>query len=599
MNAQLVVGWDGSASARRALEWALAQKAESVLLVEVVDGLDRFSGDDLSADPRADGAVSVESAAADAERADPGAVVHTRVLTGHPVEQLASLSGPNTLLVVGDRRRTLLPLRGGWSVGARLVRKAAGPVAIITEDAAGDGTGVLVGIDDSDDARAALEFAASWAARTQQTLHILHAWRTPYLWNDRVPPGVLLEEIATQHAELLADAVAEAHRLHPSLAVESCEVDGVAARFLIDAAPGRALLVVGDGGVSGLERMLIGSVGHDVLVNLAVPTVIIGRRHPAREPKPKPKPRPVLAAPAPQQAPTRTVVAWGGDLPSRSAVEWALLRETSGRLDVVMIADESAIIPDSIAAAEQVALDDRELSRMLGQVTSLAPAVTLEGRVVRGFVLHTLAGLTSPDTLLVVGTEDREGPRLRFGLSVGAHLPALARGPVAIIPRTFDATSTGVAVGVDGSAASNAAIVVAAAEAARRDQTLHLVHAWTEPTLYDSTFLLDGEFLRSLEADHHAILHAAEQTALTSGFDVRIETHLVSGDPAHALAHLSPPAATIVIGTRGLSGWRRLVLGSVSHDLILNLDVPLIVVGHPDAQPHEDAALDQPEAVSA
>ncbi|QHF21192.1 universal stress protein [Rathayibacter sp. VKM Ac-2762] len=597
MNAQLVVGWDGSASARRALEWALTQKAESILLVEVVDGLDRFSGDDLSADPRANGGVSVETAAADAERANPGAVVHTRVLTGHPVEQLASLSRPGTLLVVGDRRRTLLPMRGGWSVGARLVRKAAGPVAIITEDTAGDGTGVLVGIDDSDDARGALEFAASWAVRTQQRLHVLHAWRTPFLWNDSVPPATLLEDITTQHAEVLADAVAEAHRLHPGLVVEGHEVDGVVARSLIEAAPGRALLVVGDGGVSGLERMLIGSVGHDILVNLAVPTVIVGRHSPA--PGPKPAPKPVVESPALQQTPIHTIVAWGGDVPSRSAVEWALTRESSGSPEVVMIADESAIVPDSIVAAEQVALDDRELSRMLEQVSALAPDVALYGRVVRGFVLHTLAGLTRPDSLLVVGTEDREGPRLRFGLSVGAHLPALARGPIAIVPETFDSALSGVAVGVDGSTTSNAAIVVAAAEAARRGQTLHLVHAWTEPLLYDSTFLLDGEFLRSVEADHRAILHAAEQTALMSGFDVRIETHLVSGDPAHALAHLSPPAATIVIGTRGLSGWRRLVLGSVSRDLILNLDVPLIVVGHPDAQPHEDAALDQHEAVSA
>ncbi|PTL71520.1 hypothetical protein C1I63_00690 [Rathayibacter caricis DSM 15933] len=597
MNAQLVVGWDGSASARRALEWALAQKAESILLVAVVDGLDRYSGNDLSADPRAGGAVSVETAAADAERANPGAVVHSRVLIGHPVEQLARLSGPGTLLVVGDRRRTLLPLRGGWSIGARLAGRAAGPVAIITEDTAGDGSGVLVGIDDSDDARAALAFAASWAARTQQTLHVLHAWRTPFLWNDGVPPETLLGDITAQHAEVLADAVAEARRLHPGLVVEGVEVDGVAARSLLDAASGRALLVVGDGGVSRLERMLIGSVGHDVLVNLAVPTVIVGRRSPA--PKPKPKPKPIVEAPARRQAPTRTVVAWGGDAPSRSAVEWALIRETSGSVEVVMIADESASVPDSIAAAEAVALDDRELSRMLEQVSAAAPDVALHGRVVRGFVLHTLAALTRPDTLLVVGTEDREGPRLRFGLSVGAHLPALAHGPFAIVPQTLDPALTGVAVGVDGSAASNAAIVVAAAEAARRGQTLHLVHAWTEPALYDSTFLLDGEFIRSLEADHRSILDAAERVARASGFDVRIETHLVGGDPAHALAHLSPKAATIVIGTRGLSGWRRLVLGSVSRDLILNLDTPLIVVGPPDARPLDAATRDQHEVVSA
>ncbi|SMH48336.1 Nucleotide-binding universal stress protein, UspA family [Rathayibacter oskolensis] len=594
MNAQLVVGWDGSATARRALAWALTQTTEPLLLVQVVDGLDRFSGVDQSADPRAAEAVSLETAAADAERAHPGSRISTRMLVGDPVVQLAAMAGPDTLLVVGDRRRELLPMRGGWSKGARLAARAAGPVAIITHDSPTDGTGVLVGIDDSDDARAALAFAATWAAATQQTLHVLHAWRTPFLWNDRVPPGILFEEIAAQHAELLADAVTEAARLHPGLVVEGHEVDGVAARSLLEAAPGRALLVVGDGGVSFFERMLIGSVGHDVLVNLAIPTVIVGRHSRA------PQPDPVATAPAPlQQPPARTLVAWGGDLPSRSAVEWALARETSGSLEVVMIADEAAVVPDSEAAAEAVAVDERSLAVMIEQVRPLAPDVSLHGRVVRGFVLHTLAGLTDPDTLLVVGTEDREGPRLRFGFSVGAHLPALARGPIAIVPRTVDTTLTGVAVGVNGSVSSNAAIVVAAAEATRRGETLHLVHAWTEPALYDGMILLDGEFLRSLETEHRTILDAAEQVALTGGFSGTITTHLVRGDPAHALARLSPKAATIVIGTRGLSGWRRLVLGSVSRDLILNLDTPLIVVGRPDALPVDDASLDQHEAVSA
>ncbi|WKK71146.1 universal stress protein [Rathayibacter oskolensis] len=123
--------------------------------------------------------------------------------------------------------------------------------------------------------------------------------------------------------------------------------------------------------------------------------------------------------------------------------------------------------------------------------------------------------------------------------------------------------------------------MVAAAEAARRGETLHLVHAWTEPALYDRAFLLDEEFLRSLETEHRRILDAAGLIASTSGFEGRIETHLVGGDPVRALAEVG--AAMIVIGTRGLSGWRRLLLGSVGRGLVLNLGVPLIVVAHPEA----------------
>lgn len=586
MHAHLVVGWDGSTSARRALAWALTQPLESLLLVQVVDGLDRFGGLGTSADPRAEGAVSVETAAADAGLAHPHLAVDVRVVTGDPVEQLALASGPDVLVVVGDRRRRILPLRGGWSIGARLAARADGPVAIIARDTPEGGTGVLVGIDDSDDARAALAFAAGWAARTGQTLHVVHAWRTPFLWNDRgTPPAALLDEVQAQHAEVLADAVAQARRLEPGLTVEGVEVDAPAGRALLDAAPGRALLVVGDGGVSHLEKLLIGSVSHDVLVDLSIPTVVVGRRAVAAALPDAPPAGPVL--------PTRTVVAWDGGRPSRSAVEWAMARERSGDLDVVMIADEGASSPGSTFAASTVALDERALSRMLAQVSASAPDIALHGRVVRGYVLHALAALTRPDTLLVVGTEDREGPRLRFGLSVGARLVALAQGAVAIIPRTVDTSLSGVAVGVDGSRSSHEAVLVAAAEAARRGETLHLVHAWVQPTLYERSFLLDAEFLAALEQEHRSLLDDARAHAEAAAPGTPVETHLVVGSPAHVLASLEPRAAVIVIGTRRLSGWRRLLLGSVGHELILHLDVPVIVVGHPASRGHDDARVAQ------
>ncbi|NQX27422.1 universal stress protein [Microbacteriaceae bacterium VKM Ac-2854] len=604
MNAQLVVGWDGSASARRALEWALRQDADAILLVEVVDGLDPLGGWDVGDDPRADGAVSLELAAADAIRSHPGAVVTTRVVTGDPLSELARLAGPDSLLVVGDRQRTMLRFRAGWSLGARLTAIAAGPVAIIAPDPAPDASGVVVGIDDSDDARSALVFAAAWAAHFGETLHVVHAWHVPFLWHDRgMPPAEFLAELQAQHAQVLADAVAEARRVHPELDVVGANVDGTAARALLNASVGRSLLVVGDGGTTAIDRMLLASVSHDILLNLSIPTVIVGLHATSVPAVPVQSPDGALgvtvADSVPDPAvvpPAHTIVGWDGSLPSRSALEWAVARERSrrGLVEVVMIADESVAVPDSAAAASAVGFDERAVERLLDQVRRTAPDVAVRGRVVRGFVLQTLAELTRPGCLLVLGTEDREGPRLRFDLSVGAHLAALAHGPIAIIPRTVDATLVGVAVGVDASELANAAILVAAAEAERRSETLHLVHAWVEPTLYESTYLLDVEFLAALEAEHHRILVAAELFARTSYPTLLIETHLVFGDPARALTELTPRPAMIVVGTRGLTGWRRVLLGSVSHQLVLNLTVPLIIVGASSA-PHPDIP-EEPES---
>lgn len=586
MDVQLVVGWDGSASARRALEWALAQPAGPVLLVQVVDGLDPITGPGTE-DPRAN---ALQTAVAEARSTHPGTLVESRFITGDPVVQLTKLSGPDVLLVVGDRERTALRLLAGRSVGTRLAAIAAGPVAIIPRGDAG-GSGVVVGVDDSDSARAALGFAADRAASAGEELHIVHAWHVPFLWHDGgMPPAEFIAEVAAQHADILANAVAEARRLHPGLTVVGSAVDGIASRALLDASAGRSLLVVGDRRLSGMQRLLLGSVAHDILVDVLIPTVVVG----------------ASAVPAsalvqhldgaagvtmtesvPNVAPptARTIVAWDGSIPARSALEWAVDRERHDRraVEIVMVADEAAASPDSAAAASDVEFDERAVARLLDQVRPSAPEVPLSARVVRGFVLRTLAELTRPDTLLIIGTEDRTGPRLRFDLSVGAHLPALARGPVAIIPRTVDPTLRGVAVGVDGSESSNAAVLVAAAEAERRSETLHLVHAWVEPSLYQSTFLLDADFIDALEEEHRGILDDAELFARTSHPALRIETHLVFGDAARALAGLTPRVGLIVVGSRRLGGWRRMLLGSVSHELVLNLDVPLIIVGHAEA----------------
>jgi nucleotide-binding universal stress UspA family protein len=581
MDVRLVVGWDGSASARRALGWALRQDAEALLVVQVVDGLTLTDGS--ADDPYAAGERSLTAAVADARLRYPGLLLETRVITGNRLTELARFAGPGTLMVMGDRSRTVLRFRAGWSLGAQLAAFASGPVAIITRDDVDTASGVVVGIDDSEGARTALAFGADWAAQSHGTLHLVHAWEVPYLWSDRalMLPDDVVSELRVRHADLLAGAVAEARRRRPGLDVVGSLVDGTAARVLLDAAAGRSMLVVGDGDVSGFERMLLGSVSHSILLNLTVPTVVIGQRAlplPVRE-------RTLdddagIRTGTPAEPRTGTIVAWDGSTPSRSAVDWAVSRERSRgrRVEVVTVADETASEPGSTAAESEIVVAGRAIARLSAEGRGAASGVVVEARVVSGGVLRTLADLTRPDTLLVVGTADRTGPGSRFALSVGAHLLPLARGPVAVVPRSVDPTLSGVAVGVDGSESSDAAVLIAVGEAAARGETLHLVHAWMEPAVYGGMFMLDAALVAELTNEHQSILDAAHLLARAADPGIRIETHLVLDGPARALAGIEPRAAVIVVGSSGRSGWRRAVLGSVGHELVLNLEVPLIIV---------------------
>jgi len=66
-------------------------------------------------------------------------------------------------------------------------------------------------------------------------------------------------------------------------------------------------------------------------------------------------------------------------------------------------------------------------------------------------------------------------------------------------------------------------------------------------------------------------------SAARPGLEVR--GTLVHGPPQPALLEASRPAALLVVGNHGLRGFERLLLGSVSHSMVLNIVSPMVVVG--------------------
>jgi nucleotide-binding universal stress UspA family protein len=77
----------------------------------------------------------------------------------------------------------------------------------------------------------------------------------------------------------------------------------------------------------------------------------------------------------------------------------------------------------------------------------------------------------------------------------------------------------------------------------------------------------------------------AEETAriealLGSDLDVPVEIHCVHSPAAQALIVASETADVVVVGSRGLGGFRSLVLGSVAEQCIRHCSGPVIVVRH-------------------
>ena len=134
-----------------------------------------------------------------------------------------------------------------------------------------------------------------------------------------------------------------------------------------------------------------------------------------------------------------------------------------------------------------------------------------------------------------------------------------------------------IVVGVDGSEAAQLAVQWATAEATLREATLELVNVYPPA--------LPREGLSSV-TQIEAILEASQRAAATllaevaAGIDgVPVEQYaLEDASPSHALVEHAAGAAMLVVSARGLGPFRRLLLGSVSQQVVLHAKCPVVVI---------------------
>jgi nucleotide-binding universal stress UspA family protein len=138
-----------------------------------------------------------------------------------------------------------------------------------------------------------------------------------------------------------------------------------------------------------------------------------------------------------------------------------------------------------------------------------------------------------------------------------------------------------IVVGVDGSEHAAAALRWAAREAELRDAVLVAALVWD---LFNQLHV-DGS--RQFDPDYDerhadAALERAIETALGVDGAGRVTRRSVCDTPAHGLLTISRDADLLVVGARGLGGFRGLLLGSVSHQCLHHAEVPIAVVRLPE-----------------
>jgi nucleotide-binding universal stress UspA family protein len=286
---KLVVGVDGSAGSRAALAWALNEAGRRDAEVEAVfawavPSFAYAAPGAVLPDPEtmaAEGTELLEQALALVSAATQ-AKVHTRVREGRPSDVLQEVADePDVrLLVVGSRGHGGLAELVLGSVSHAVSHHVRKPLVIIPKRVAENPppppkSRIVVGVDGSPAAEAALQWAVREARLRGATLEVAVAWSASRaVFPTRFPVSGSVEVGLRQAAQEIADR-AVARVAVPGVCIEPRVLRGDASAVLIQQAGDSDLLVVGRRGLNRAQETVLGSVSHASAHHSPVPVAII------------------------------------------------------------------------------------------------------------------------------------------------------------------------------------------------------------------------------------------------------------------------------------------------------------------------------------
>jgi nucleotide-binding universal stress UspA family protein len=280
---RIIVGTDGTASSRAAVEWAAREAARRHALLRIVHVFDwewasaRYDPANEYLDAARRLAEGITAAAmSQALAVAPHLEVETGALIGNPAPRLLEVAERAALVVLGSRGR------GGFaslllgSVSQRVATHAPCPVVIVR--GRGDVTDgpIAVGVDDTDASDHVLHTAFEAAAERDAPLAVVRTYLPPIpLWLGDVPPTTVStpEADAAEHTRV-EDLLAPWRQKFPQVPVEVMVSHDSAAAVLVGVSASAQLVIVGSRGRGAIASALLGSTGMQLLHHADCPVWI-------------------------------------------------------------------------------------------------------------------------------------------------------------------------------------------------------------------------------------------------------------------------------------------------------------------------------------
>lgn len=287
----IVVGVDGSQQSRCALKWAVREASRRGTVLNVVSAytIPVFAASSMDAgystlddDLIRGGAEDIVRQARE-EIGDTDVQVRTYIESGDPAGVLLDLSNDADLVVVGTRGRGGFVGRLLGSVSSALPAHSKCPTVVVPLSMAREQESqeiesreaIVVGVDGSDRARAAVLAAAEAALARDTTLRVVCAV-APVSAALAWMPATVDQEAVLEDVRYQMEVGARWLKSHfPDLKLETDVIPGPPVEVLIRESEHAVLTVTGSRGRGGFAGMLLGSTSQGVLHHSKGPVMVV------------------------------------------------------------------------------------------------------------------------------------------------------------------------------------------------------------------------------------------------------------------------------------------------------------------------------------
>jgi nucleotide-binding universal stress UspA family protein len=281
----IVVGTDGSDRSLRAVEWATEEAARRGLPLRILYAEAPWLYD-VPVDPRL-GAVSkwlltggrevLDQAIATARERDSDVDVEAEAVPGPAARILLEKAQDAAMVVLGGRGAgTLAGLLLG-STALQVVTHTPVPAVVVRDLESAVRREVAVGVDGSEVAEAAVEFAFEEASLRKARLRVVHVWSHPASDGPGTMQPLVYDPqiVAEEESREVVESLAAWRDKYPDVEVVSEIVQGSPVRILGGVSARADLLVVGTRGRGGFTSLLLGSVSHALLHYAHCPVAVV------------------------------------------------------------------------------------------------------------------------------------------------------------------------------------------------------------------------------------------------------------------------------------------------------------------------------------